>query len=158
MSNLVERFRLAVSTHFKGEKDETGKTQYPRYAEDLATMAEVLHVLTRGDSARIDWIESQIQQYGNGHDEPCEASWHFQWQQEKPADYWPGLREWIDQEMKNPPKIIHFTSYTEVPLDDMKIHGPCLRCNGAGGERWMEVDGSENGETCPRCGGFGSEP
>lgn len=55
-------------------------------------------------------------------------------------------------------RSIHFTSYTEVPLDDMKIHGPCLRCNGAGGERWMEVDGSENGETCPRCGGFGSEP
>lgn len=90
-----------------------------------------------GDKKRIDWIESQVQQYGNGHDEPCEASWHFQWQQEKPADYWPGLREWIDSEMSGT---------------------PCLECHGDGGDRWLEADGSENGEKCPRCGGFGSEP
>lgn len=58
------------------------------------------------DSKRLDWIVSQVQQYGNGHDEPCEASWYFQWQQQKPGDQWTGLRDWIDNEISNHYRIL----------------------------------------------------
>ena len=32
---------------------------------------------------------------------------------------------------------------------------PCPACHGSGGDRWHESDGSEHGEKCPRCDGFG---
>jgi hypothetical protein len=56
------------------------------------------------DTRRIDWIERQVQQYGDGYTEPCEAGWHIQWQQQqqqqqRPNETWPGLRRWIDEEM-----------------------------------------------------------
>ena len=54
----------------------------------------------REDSARLDWIESQIREYGDGYTEPREAGWGIQWQQERPDHYWPGLRAWIDEERR----------------------------------------------------------
>lgn len=54
----------------------------------------------REDSARLDWIESQIREYGDGYTEPREAGWGIQWQQERPDHYWPGLRAWIDEECR----------------------------------------------------------
>lgn len=45
-AELIERFRLAVSTMFKGEQDENGKRCHPRYSEDLETMAEVFAALS----------------------------------------------------------------------------------------------------------------
>ena len=33
-----------------------------------------------------------------------------------------------------------------------------MKCNGAGGERWHEADGSENGQRCGACDGFGTQP
>ena len=36
--------------------------------------------------------------------------------------------------------------------------GVCPKCNGAGGERWHEADGSENGQRCEACDGFGTQP
>jgi len=35
---------------------------------------------------------------------------------------------------------------------------PCPSCHGSGGDRWHESDGSEHGEKCPRCDGFGRAP
>lgn len=35
--------------------------------------------------------------------------------------------------------------------------GVCPKCNGAGGERWHEADGSENGQRCDACDGFGTQ-
>lgn len=54
----------------------------------------------REDSDRLDWIESQIREYGDGYTEPREAGWAIQWQQERPDHYWPGLRAWIDEERR----------------------------------------------------------
>lgn len=54
----------------------------------------------REDSDRLDWIESQIREYGDGYTEPREAGWGIQWQQERPDHYWPGLRAWIDEERR----------------------------------------------------------
>jgi hypothetical protein len=34
----------------------------------------------------------------------------------------------------------------------------CPACNGSGGERWFEPDGSENGEACWLCMGSGARP
>lgn len=34
----------------------------------------------------------------------------------------------------------------------------CPDCGGLGGERWHESDGSENGQKCPACDGFGHIP
>lgn len=54
----------------------------------------------REDSARLDWIESQIREYGDGYTEPREAGWCIQWQQGRTDHYWPGLRAWIDEERR----------------------------------------------------------
>ena len=68
------------------------------------TSAEPMYCLTAveamrsDDSARIDWIASQVQEYGDGYTEPREAGWHIQWQQERPTHYWPGLRSWVDEQ------------------------------------------------------------
>lgn len=51
------------------------------------------------DTARLDWIDSQVQCYGDGYTEPREAGWCVQWQQSKPGEYWTNLRDWIDEEM-----------------------------------------------------------
>ena len=54
----------------------------------------------REDSARLDWIESQIREYGDCYTEPREAGLGIQWQQERPDHYCPGLRAWIDEERR----------------------------------------------------------
>lgn len=52
------------------------------------------------DTARLDWIDGQIQCYGDGYTEPREAGWCVQWQQSKPGEYWTNLRDWVDAEMR----------------------------------------------------------
>ena len=69
-----------------------------KYAPDTTPQPSADAV--REDSARLDWIESQIREYGDGYTEPREAGWGIQWQQERPDHYWPGLRAWIDEERR----------------------------------------------------------
>lgn len=78
------------------------------------------------DTARLDWIESKIQEYGDGRTEPREAGWAIDWRQEKPDDYWPGLRVWLD-------------SQREL----------CFECQGSG------RDILKKSEACPWCEGVG---
>jgi hypothetical protein len=50
------------------------------------------------DRERLDWLESQMRNYGDGHTEPKEVSFgYIGWQQSKEQPEYPGLRELIDQ-------------------------------------------------------------
>ena len=44
----------------------------------------------------------------------------------------------------------------QAALTREQREGVCPKCNGAGGERWHEADGSENGARCDACDGFGT--
>ena len=77
------------SYHDLPEKVQALKNAHPAAAVDEAT-----------DTQRLDWIESQIACYGDGYTEPREAGWCVQWQQGRQNEYWPGLRAWLDGEMK----------------------------------------------------------
>lgn len=53
----------------------------------------------RVDSQRLNWLESQVKEYGDGHYSRLEASLIFFWQQTKPDEVYPGFRESIDAAM-----------------------------------------------------------
>ena len=50
-----------------------------------------------------------------------------------------------------------FHNRLQAALIRERREGVCLKCNGAGGERWHEADGSENGQRCDACDGFGTQ-
>lgn len=89
-----------------------------------------------------------------------ESLWKAFWQTPPNDDTWDKPKDRDGKEI--PVNSLSF-KYEVVrmafELDEQKSSGKdCARCNGTGGERWTEPDGSEMGEVCPRCGGFGREP
>ena len=60
---LLERFRMAVATLFKGETDADRKRTYPRYAEDLETFDEVRRALTQQRSAQVGVDDARLHRY-----------------------------------------------------------------------------------------------
>lgn len=50
----------------------------------------------RADAERLDWLESTMRRYGDGHTEPRECSLFFGWTQGRKDETFPGLRAAID--------------------------------------------------------------
>lgn len=71
-------------------------TDHGRVVEELRAEIEQM----RGDSARIDWLDTHARHYGDGYTEPREAAVGFNWQQTKDCQTYPGIRPAIDAAMK----------------------------------------------------------
>jgi len=68
------------------------------HAAEIARLRAEADAL-RVDSERLNWLESQVKEYGDGHYSRLEASLIFFWQQTKPDEVYPGFRESIDAAM-----------------------------------------------------------
>lgn len=70
-----------------------------------AERAEAEAAALREDAERLDWLESQMRHYGDGHTEPREASigW-VGWQQSPEETAFPGLRAAIDAARATTPR------------------------------------------------------
>jgi hypothetical protein len=75
-------------------------SEWLRETRELYTTPQPGAEALREDSARLDWIESQVQQHGDGYNEPHQAGWFLEWEQERPGQVWLGLRAWIDEERR----------------------------------------------------------
>lgn len=112
MSDLIKEYRktMAAEVLHLWAADAVAEIARLRAELDNAASAAVANMslacekeseadALRVDSERLNWLESQVKEYGDGHYSRLEASLIFFWQQTKPDEVYPGFRESIDAAM-----------------------------------------------------------
>lgn len=89
-----------------GERQSPGENRLRwAMAKELRDALTLLDASPKGgsearDTARLDWLESEVRHYGDGHTEPREAYVGFNWQESRGCEVFPGVRAAIDAAMQ----------------------------------------------------------